>query len=253
MKKGKFISSLASMIVLGLIGFALLGWLVEYREGRAVESGDVVEAPAAQVTQPALVLGTRTAADQARRHLEQGKRTKAVHAMDAALRAAEIGKHVAQGAARMQFEQAVKALKDARHVLQMGRPEEAEKRLVSAADALAHAGLQAPAAAVAMGGQPPPKATWSAYRRAGLINAQGVRVGEVEEIRERADSGAELVLVVGGGQDVLGFIDFGGTRLTVPASAVLFGKPKTIGMTMVALSTLQSSASAVLAEYRKQP
>ncbi|MEO7167032.1 MAG: hypothetical protein ABI787_05400 [Spartobacteria bacterium] len=55
-----------------------------------------------------------------------------------------------------------------------------------------------------------------------------------------------------GMQDLLGFIDPGGTPETVPTRRLLFGKKKDVGQTMVCLPTFQQKPEQIAGEMRAQ-
>jgi hypothetical protein len=79
------------------------------------------------------------------------------------------------------------------------------------------------------------------YRGATVLNAQGVRIGEVKEIRD-----GSLVISLRGLSDLFGFIDFGGRETAVPLNQVLLGRRKTLGSTFVAIPTDSTSVNDIL-------
>jgi hypothetical protein len=133
------------------------------------------------------------------------------------------------------------SIKQARRAVQNGKPTAAQRHLKAAVATLDAAAQAAPTDQTTLLEQ----ATWSDYQDAVLLNALGIRIGEVVRLQPSAGGPAEAVLVLGGGQNVLGLFDIGGTERTVPAHNLRFGKRQTIGAVHVALATLASSARQI--------
>jgi hypothetical protein len=238
-----FLSPLG-LTALGAIVFAGFAGLVEYRQGRPLHPPAQAQASEGQTEAhplEVLTVGARVSTTTAQHALERGARSEAVHALDAAMRAAAVGKHAAHGKPKDAFAQALKTIKQARHVLQNGKPTAAQRHLKDAV-----ATLDAIATAVPTDQTPlPDQATWSDYQDAVLLNALGLRIGELDHLQTSESGPAEAVLVLGGGQDVLGLFDVGGTERIVPADRLLFGKRQTIGAIHVVLPTLASSVQQI--------
>ena len=185
--------------------------------------------------------GARAAGDTAIAELRRGSRSKAVHALDAAMRALEVGQHAARG--NPQFQLALTSIKSARHSLQNGNPAMAAKILHKALAALDPARASGPET-------PPAFVNWSDYDGATLINAQGVRIGKLATVKKSAEGSLESVIVIGGNQNVFGLFDFGGERLIVPADRLVFGKAQVIGPVMVSLPTYETTAASIEQDLR---
>jgi hypothetical protein len=165
----------------------------------------------------------------------------AVHALDAAMRAAEVGAHGAHGTLQGAFAQALKHIRLARHTIQNGKPGSVPQHLTAVVEVLDAAAT----AATASESLPPTQETWSTCRGAMLINALGIRIGEVARLWLAEQGTLQAVLSLGGSYDVLGLFDIGGTIVTVPAHTLLFGTPQTIGAVLVSLPTFVSSADRI--------
>ena len=71
--------------------------------------------------------------------------------------------------------------------------------------------------------------------------------GQVRRIEERGDP-ATAVLHLGGANDVLGFLEFGGETVRVPAERLLWGPRRSIGSLLVALPSEASAPQDLLQE-----
>lgn len=225
------------MFVLGLVALAVPGWLFEVRSGVPVVPPEVerVAGPRApggtrgEGTGATLRRGFLDSLLAAREGLQEGRRSEAAHALDAAMRIGTVAKHAAPGPDP--FEETHEELQRARHALQIGRPEEAIEllgravRLLSAADA---AEIRIPSATGVEG-----------YDGAHLLDARGVRIGEVEGVED-----GEAVIVLGGARDVWGLFDLGtaDARLRVPADRLVFGPARFLNTTLVAAPVLDHAA-----------
>lgn len=92
----------------------------------------------------------------------------------------------------------------------------------------------------------PPEEVWPAYEGAVLVNANGSMVGQVRSIESGAD-GPVVILRIGGANDVLGFMEFGGTDITVPAERVLWGPRRSVGSVFAAVPVETSDAEEITA------
>lgn len=203
------------MTVLGVTSFIMLAVVVQARYRMPIEP---VPEEAAASANPVATLkkGLQNSLQVARISLQAGHRSAALHALNAAHHAVEPGKGAT---CDKLFEEAFNQIEETRRALQNGQPERAPE-ILARDPARAES---APPASPAFPANP------SDYDGATVINASGLRIGEVENVK--ADR-AELSL---GLQDVLGFIELGGTKVQVPVDRLLFGKKKGVGPTMVCL------------------
>ena len=222
MKTGKIAIALIGMFVLGGLGFWALAALVEFRIGRPV----VVQVAAA-AGNPLDILrqGAQESIDTASTALQRGDKSKAAAALDAAKRATEVGRDAKGDTFKGVFD----LVKQARYALQDGDSSRAQEFLKDASDTLSKGNLSSGTTTTLTTHN-----SGDAYRGATALNAQGVRIGEVEQIEE-----SRAMLVVGGKRDLLGFIDLsGGRHIEVSLNDLILGKPKNLGSTMVVLPTL---------------
>ena len=126
--------------------------------------------------------------------LDAGRRHKATKALDRALHLAEFATStfVLAGESARPFHAALKAIKNARHELQMGRPEDTVRILAEAAQALEGASLPE----IADPGLKPEHAAEVEGHR--VLNARGHKLGEVDGFVE-GDDGPYIALVGHGG------------------------------------------------------
>lgn len=232
------------MLVFGLSMLAIPAWLFELRESRPLPTS-ARAAPglppgtggAPRAPLETLAVGLRDSLDVAQRELAAGHGSPAVQALDAARLAAEAGQHASEDSA---FASALHDIQHARKAIQDGRPGEARRTLedaLAALDAEPSSRLGAARAPAQLG----------KYDGGTLINARGSRIGEVVAVH-----GQQLELVLGGARDVAGILDLSsGRRVTVPASALLFGPARYLGLTLVVVPTLEAppdiDVSALLA------
>jgi hypothetical protein len=73
----------------------------------------------------------------------------------------------------------------------------------------------------------------SRYKGAAVIDSYGARLGELKSLPGASIDTA--VIRIGGWPDFMGLVDVGGLELRVELRSVVFGEPRTIGRTMVAL------------------
>ncbi len=152
------------------------------------------------------------------------------------MRAADTGKHAAGQKGKKHFEDALKEIKNARCFLQNGKPAEAPGALSKAIDALA-------AVTETTGDRNGSVRIGAEYEGAQVINAQGIRIGELERI---TGSGKQTSAVLRlGGQDIFGFWDWTGTQVIVPVDQLLIGKRRTIGAAFVALPSFETGPESI--------
>lgn len=145
--------------------------------------------------------------------LDAGQRKKAMEALDRALKLGEFGKSASAlpEEGRKPFQGAHKAIKDARHAVQMGRPEDAVPILAQAAAMLRDASLP---------NVPEPGMTYEqAAELEGnyVLNARGHRLGELKEYAGASDAPAAVI-------GVGGLLSLGETIVEIPLNALLASK-----------------------------
>lgn len=231
MDSKKMAAYLVAMTVLGAIVFAALGALVEWREGHEMHVPSEVAVSAADASGGSLatlVAGGRIAAETAATELGKQRRSPAVHALDAAMRAVDVAHHAASGETKKTLEEAAMQIRKARVQIQRGDPDAARDRITKVVDQLRGLSVS--------GRAPVPRDKLSEYEGALVINARGVRIGEIGDV---APDGSTVTLARGGWRDVLGLFDSEGQRRQIPADGLVYGKHKGIGMTIVALPDLE--------------
>lgn len=220
------------MFVFGVAALAVPALLFELREGRPLQ------APTRQPPSPpsgtggaprspleTLALGLREAVGVARQELAVGHRSQAMHALDAARRAAETGHQASDEAT---FSSVLHDIQRARKSEQNGRPEDAQRVLEGALATLDAASSRA-------WGPAKSPARLEKYDGGTIINAQGLRIGEVAGIQ-----GQEVELILGGARDVAGIFDLSaGRRVRVRADELLFGPARYTGLTLVMVPSLE--------------
>ncbi|EHR50749.1 hypothetical protein SacmaDRAFT_2506 [Saccharomonospora marina XMU15] len=229
------IGLVTAMWLLGLASIAGFTWAVEWLDGQPVRVAAAADPPpAVAARQPlaALTAGAARAAATARRDLASGQRSEASHAIDAALRATEVGLENSHGMVKKAYEAALQRIHYTRQDLHNGWEASARQELRHAVEELTRviepARTQSP-------GTPAPL-VWNQYNSATLLDSTGATIGEVNHI-ERGPNGMPVaVLQVGGASDVLGFLDFGGRTERVPADRLLWGPRRFIGSTFAALA-----------------
>jgi hypothetical protein len=222
----------------GLASLAVVGWLLQVRVGRPItgEAGPIgtfgtPEAMAAGGESgdrhglQALADGSAFTVQAAQRALDEGRRSEAVRALDAARRATEVGFHAAADG-RAPFQLAYRLIEQARHQLQNGNLAAAGQLLRDAGPALG---------SFTAGRQVDIGPDLSAWVGSTVIDSHGVRIGEVDKFSSPDREPRQARLRLGGWQDFMGFLDLGGREVLVPVDALLFGPTSHVGRAMVAL------------------
>ncbi|PRX48733.1 hypothetical protein B0I33_104551 [Prauserella shujinwangii] len=228
------IGVVAAMWVLGLASIAFFAWTVEWLDGQRVQAAEAAEAPAPVAErQPlaALTAGAARSAATARHDLAEGHRSEASHAIDAAWRAAEVGLETSHGQVKQAYEAALRRLHFARQDLHYGRAGSARDELRQVVTALEPVIGRARELSPGV----PSPVVWPGYRHAVLLDATGSMIGKVRGIERGQDGSPVAVVHVGGSNDVLGFLDFGGRTVRVPADQLLWGPRGFVGAVYVAL------------------
>jgi hypothetical protein len=235
---------LALLFVIAIVSFVVLGGVIARREAHATAWARLTTTESVALTaqlHPVRLLarGVAASATRAARALSEGNATAAAVASDAVMRAAEVGRDGAPAASRAAFENALRLVRQARAQRQNGDPSGAATTLGRVPPVMSDVSAATVAAPSDAG----------SYDGARLINAAGVMIGVVDHVSNAASGPpATAVVVIGGYHHVLGFLDFGGTRLTVPVERLVFGKARTLGATHIVLATMAETASAVRQE-----
>lgn len=226
--KGSKGALLTAMVILGFGALIIPALLAELRFGTPIGQDQRVGFyfHPEQSKQPprsglkALQQGIGASISYALENLQTEKRPEAMHAIDAALRAAEVGKAAAPEAP---FKDQVDKIKAARRSLHMGSGQAAKEYLAAALS------LSAPVQTTSAPTDP------ARYRGATVISARGTQIGHISAIE---DGGVELQL--GGIQNVWGFWNFTANQtVRINAGDLVFGPRRAIGLTLAALPSLQ--------------
>lgn len=223
-QKSKHLSvgtGLGLMIALAAVAFWGLGALATKRYSEPLDPGMAMTTTAGERPLQILRTGTQDTLEIAQEYFASNQPSKAVVALDAARRVARVGRDVgAPGFAGL-----LEQLKQSRKAVQNGSRAEAATMLDAASREFANS---APTGAEASerSGMPPGDAT--AYRGATVINAVGVRIGELESV-----DATDAVLALGNTRDVFGFWDVGGERTKVPLTQLIAGRKSGRGITTV--------------------
>ena len=167
---------------------------------------------------------------------EGSRRKEAMVAIDEAHRIAKVGEY-AESADGGSFSQVSTAVEEIWRRIQNGQPEAALARLREAIATLEKAPI--PGAFLS-------SESLQIGESARLLNAYGQIVGDLEK-----KSDGTYVATVGGWQNVLGFLKFGGTSFELPADRLVFGKQQLIGYNFVALAD-SGSPNEIIRRYSRQ-
>jgi hypothetical protein len=229
--------SVIGMVMGGVATLAIVGWLFHVRTSHMLpvappaavgtsgeDSAVRFESAARSGVVTLLAAGTADAIESAAHALEARNRTLAMQSLDAAQRAADVGAHGLAAGAGATFHNALRAVREARTVIQNGgHPVLLPlRRAVNTLRTLDGTPLRGSQAGLAP------------YEGATVIDAHGVIIGAVASVENSSD-GISVRLVLGGVQDFMGFVDVGGRARVFPAAAVVFGQRRAIGSTFVAL------------------
>ena len=245
MSWGKLGVYLLVLFTIGIAAFAAMGAIIEYRHGLPAPP----EHTAVRGLSPAgaVAAGTRASLQRTLEGLETGKRSEAVHALDAAMRAAKVGEYATHGEAGSAFKKISRDIDKARRHLQNGNPEEAVKALSDTRQVLGDGVVQKARKEQKL----PLHEMRHRYRHAQVLNAQGERLGEFRRF-EGSPEAPTAHLVIGGTRDVFGFLDFGGRPVSVPADRLVYGKVKNLGAIHVVVPIFGSDVDAVQRLARPQ-
>jgi hypothetical protein len=233
----------AAMWGLGLAMLAGLAWAVNWRESAPVRvpvSAAAARAPSEQMM-GTLTAGAARSADTAAEALRAGRRSEAMHALDAAARVVEVGRENSYGRVRVAYTIALKQIRLSRHALYQARPGHARSLLRRSAGRLRAAAEPA----AGLSASPPPPLIRSGYRSAVLLNANGAMIGRVQSIERGPDPVA--VVHLGGVNDMFGLVELGGRQGRVPAARLLWGPRRSLGSVYVVLPHEATQPTEVLA------
>lgn len=238
--KPKLIGSLVLMFALGAALFVGMVALMQTRIGRPVAPAESELSAGAVHPVESMTTGLRESLLAAKAGLETRRQSETVRALDAGMRASEVARDALVPAQNGEaFEAVHRTIMQARIAMQNDNRSGASKLVESALTSLPDDTSDA---------APQPR-DLSQYIGARVINAEGVRVGEVRTIEN-----GTAVLTVGGRYNLFGFLDMGGQQLRVDANRLLFGKKKSFGNTFVTIPTTGTSpdelASSVQSEAR---
>jgi hypothetical protein len=216
------------MTLLGLAALSVPAWLIEVRSDRPIRGAEFAtvepptgSAPSRPAQQNPYVEGIRRALTSARLAFEENHRASAMHATDAALRAAQVAHYGLEP--RAAFEQVTKQIERARRVVQNGSPERAVAHLDRALEVLHD--LEPERASDAS------LSPENAYRNARVIHADGSHLGELLGIEGKQG------VIATDRRNLFGFIDWpAGKTRRVSTERLLPGKPRALGATMVTLA-----------------
>lgn len=233
--------ALVGIVALTAAGLAAVAILVALERGAPVDVPPSRTAARERELPPddLVVAGLRDATRAALSALRAEERSRAAHALDAALRASRVLARV-DGGVRPVHDH----LDHARAALALGAPEQAQRELERALLEVEPAGLKV----LQSRGAPPLAEQAPGYLGATVITARGARVGELVGLRTREGRVVEAVLALGGWRDVLGLIDRGGARVLVPARLLTYGEREALRPTLVTIASLAPDAAALLEE-----
>jgi hypothetical protein len=238
----RIVVHLAAMLLLGAAAFAGFAALVQWRHGQPVEVPTGIDTTTRGV-RPGTVLarGLAASALTSRRNLASGDRGHAMDALDAARRDAEVGLRAVDGELQWAVASAYDQVRQARTAIQVGSASGARTHLRKAAATMQTAATRAPAPRL------PPRRDWDNYHGATLLNALGVRIGEFVAFTDDGNGNVTAKVRVGGQDNVLGFIDIGGSTTTVRADRLLYGygEPRIVGEMFVVAPTFGDSHEEV--------
>ncbi|GBG14225.1 argininosuccinate lyase [Novimethylophilus kurashikiensis] len=213
---------------LHILGMTLLGVLALWAFAAIVQTR--IGQPLQEDTEPsfgitpvaALAEGLKADIGLAAQSLDSNK-TEAVLALDAAKRVSELGMTFGEP-----FQTAHETVLRTRRSIADGHPDKAKRLLQNTQ--LTQFDVKG-----ASGNVNSPHTNLRSYKGAVVLDRQGIRIGEVVDVAEHQGR-PMLQLAIGGVRNALGFIDWGGKRMWIDPSALVFGKVKTVGSTMIAWS-----------------
>lgn len=206
------------MLAFGVAAMAAFAILVAVRQGTPLRRAEAGGASPVARARAGVEASVRDALDS----LAVRRQTEAARALDAAMRAAAVVEHALPEAHDAAFAEVQARVEQARRRLQNGERARAVAAVRQALDSVRE---EADADAVA---EPP--AAFGPYVGATVLDANGVRIGEVVA----ADDGAAtLTLAIRGWRDLFCFLDLGGERVQVAAAELLYGERRAVGSTLV--------------------
>jgi hypothetical protein len=224
---------LASMSVLGIAALIFPAWLVEVRDGTPLHPKEASDRPSVASGSSNLYSGLRESIQAGVSYLEQDQRSRAAHAIDAAHKASMVANKTASGSG---FNSVLHSVERARHAIHMGDEQGAKEKLTAA---LQHVPDVLQPSTSSAGSLEP-------FVGATVLNAHGVKVGEVVEVQA-----GTATVALGGARDVWGFWDLGEERRAqVPADALATGPSQLIGQSMVAIGQVDELDAPMISRSR---
>ncbi|MGA7614089.1 MAG: PRC-barrel domain-containing protein [Thermoanaerobaculia bacterium] len=177
-----------------------------------------------------LMDGAARSLTRAATELRAGHRRSATASIDAANRITHVGTEASVGPVRDAFFRAKETIHRGRQALQNGDAGRA-------ADLFDQAARQLALETRPTGSTPVSREhLWDQFIGARLLNARGETIGEIVAFERSGGQVTSIRFDAGGWHDVGGFMDFGGTPVSLPYDRFVFGGPKVIGETLVALA-----------------
>lgn len=232
MNTGEKAGFLLVLTAIGAVSFAVFGAIYQARIGKPVAIQPLTQTQTAAVPAEVMRRGAAGALRVAMQNLTEGHRSEATHALDAGLRVMEVGAEAYGGA----WHEAAKLVQRAKRALANGR-------LTAAGEALRAAREKMDEVEVA-GSAPLSLKPGREYVGATLLNAAGVRIGELTAVGAEGGHGEA---VLGGARDLYGFWDLGGEPVRVPPERLVYGPAQWPHSTMVLAPTLARDPAAVRA------
>ena len=227
---------IVAMLAIAAVLFAVMGGLMQSRIGHPLSvPQDQVTAALQRGTVAVLLNGIRGALTAAQNALQEGRQSEIARALDASMRAAGVGKD---------------ALSSTRHGAALERLHESilKARVAFQNDNHSQAAEMVRAALAStpdVENETASTPDTAQYTGATVLNAEGVRVGEV-----KGSSNGAVLVSLGGYNNLFGFVDIGGQTVQVPADYIIYGKQKALGTTFVVLPSLSTSPGEITAQLR---
>ncbi len=175
---------LVAMVVLGIVAFGAFGAAVEWRDGRLLDPPADVDTAVTDAAPAAILLrGVTASAEITRDGLDGGDRSDAMRALDSAVRASRVGLAAGTGPLAWAFDHAWRQLEATRVSVETGHPGAARDHLDTVIQTMSDATRFAGTDATTL----PKDDDWDRYRGATVINAMGVRIGELDDVVVTAD------------------------------------------------------------------
>ncbi len=230
MKPAILLIALVGMLAMGVRAFWGMAALWSYRVTQPLPHTASAVPEAADPIR-ALQTGVQRDLQLAQSALESDDVTEVARALDGARRIALVGHFAADPL----FARPLGTIERARRAAQNHQRAEAERAIQ---EGLSTVAAESPTGAGQLTARPP-GSDLKRYEGAVVLDASGVRIGRIKVVNSTA-----AVLVLGGKQDLFGFINVGGHEVSVPLRELVFGEAKKFGPTMVAMPQRAAPAFA---------